>query len=144
MKSDYTTLKFGLEKLAIDGDIPIHNSRVLKNCMGNADNNIVVDTTDIDSSRLNSFIDKSGFDVTRINKNTILLESDNSNISVVDNDFLRGSINDDNNVVMDVSDYSSKSIQAIINNIDLKIYNFNENTLIIEGDFGLGPDISPY
>lgn len=84
--SDYKTLKFGLEVLAIDNKIPIEHHEVLKNC----------------------------------------------------------ETNEEGDVLMDVSNYNSESIEAIKAEIDLDIREKDENTLLIKGNFYSGPDVAPY
>jgi uncharacterized protein (DUF39 family) len=86
MENDYHKLKFGLEGLAIDDKIPIHNSEVLENCK----------------------------------------------------------TNEEDDVLMDVSDYNDNQISNIIEGLELKVERKDDNTLIIYGEFYSGPDVAPY
>lgn len=52
--------------------------------------------------------------------------------------------NKDGDVVMDVSNYSEDSIEAIQEEIELNIEKLDKNNLLIKGDFGKGPDTAPY
>jgi hypothetical protein len=48
--------------------------------------------------------------------------------------------NEEGGVLMDVSDYREDAIRATVECIDLRIVRQGEGTLLIQGEFGDGPD----
>ena len=52
--------------------------------------------------------------------------------------------NEEGDVLMDVSTYTEDAVQAIMEHIELEVIRQDEDTLLIEGDFGGDPDRAPY
>jgi hypothetical protein len=76
-KSDYITLKYGLEGLALDDKIPIKHSRVLKNSTANEDGDVVMDVSDYDEDAVQAIIDGIDLSITeRPETDELLIEGD--------------------------------------------------------------------
>lgn len=74
ISEDYIELKFGLESLAINDKIPIHHSKVLKNCTTDDKNNVIMDISEYSDDEISSIIEEIDLIIERKSDDELLIK----------------------------------------------------------------------